>query len=242
MRAMSWYALPSVGLLAIASGCAGARAERAESPTARSVSTAQADSEEAIKRAADAQKRATEAGERVADAQAEVSKQQDRLAQAQEKLRQEQVKAEQAQQEAMRAMRESTQQAQQSQQQAAQALATQGEYVQRGQQTFSGQVTQASAEQIVVTPQAGKPMTFRVTERTRVQVDGRESSAADIQRGGDARVAYEVSGTEPTATVVQVITGRVGGERTAPSGTGTGGATPSAPQERSAPAYPPQGR
>jgi hypothetical protein len=50
-------------------------------------------------------------------------------------------------------------------------------------------------------------MTFRVTNQTQVRIDGRQASAGDIQQGGDARVAYQIAGNEPTATLVQVVTG-----------------------------------
>ncbi|HEY6004151.1 MAG TPA: hypothetical protein VIV57_14845 [Anaeromyxobacter sp.] len=44
-----------------------------------------------------------------------------------------------------------------------------------------------------------------VTEQTRVRIAGQVGSAADLRQGEDARVAYRVSGTEPTATEVQVM-------------------------------------
>ncbi len=203
MRTMVRYALPCAGLLVIAgSGCAGR--QRAESPTARHVESAQQQSQQALDRAAEAQKRASEQGARVAKAQREVQEAQRRLTESQQQLEKEQKKAEQLQQQAIEARSEASRQAEASQREASRALAKQGEYVERQQQTFSGQVTQATPDSIVVTPQVGEPMTFRVTDQTRVHIDGRKASAAEIQQGGDARVAYQISGTEPTAIVVRV--------------------------------------
>jgi alanyl-tRNA synthetase len=238
MRNMGWYTLPCVGLLAV-TACAGSRGEsRSDTPTARQVRSAQGQSEEALQRAAQAQKRASDQAERVAKAQRDVADAQARLNRAQEQLRQEQAKAEQFQREANEAMAVSSRQAKESQQQASRALAQQGEYVQRRQQTFSGLVTQATRDQLVVTPQSGQAMTFTLTDRTQVQVDGRRSSASEIPQGGDARVAYEVSGTEPTAVLVQVMTGHPAtGQPRAP--TEPGATEPSAPQ---APAGSPQQR
>ena len=210
MRTMMRYALPCAGLLVIGgSGCAG-RQTTAESPTARHVQSAQQQSQQALDRAAEAQKRASRQGERVAQAQREVQDAQRRLTEAQERLVDEQAKAEQLQQQAIEARMQATREVEASQQEASRALTQQGEHVKRREQTFSGQVSQAAADSIVVTPQVGEPMRFKVTGNTQVQIDGRKASSAQIQQGGDARVAYQVSGTEPTATVIQVITGEPG--------------------------------
>jgi hypothetical protein len=97
-------------------------------------------------------------------------------------------------------------------------------------------VSQANPDSIVVTPQAGSPMTFKINDRTQVQIDGRQASAGEIRQGGDARVAYQMSGAEPTATVIQVITGQVQRRSTSP---GTGTSSPSAPEPApSAPSEP----
>ncbi len=189
MRTMVQYALPCAGLLVIAgSGCAGR--QQAESPTARHVESAQQQSQQALDRAAEAQKRASEQGARVAKAQREVREAQRRLTEAQERLEKEQKKAEQLQQQAIEARSEAARQAEASQREASRALAKQGEYVERQEQTFSGQVTQATPDSIVVTPQVGEPMTFRVTDRTRVHIDGRRASAGEIQRGDLGRAAH----------------------------------------------------
>ncbi len=237
MRTMVRYALPCAGLLVMGgSGCAGRQS--AASPTARHVESAQQRSQQALDRAAEAQKRASRQGEVVAQAQREVQDAQRRLTEAQERLGNEQVKAEQLQQQAIEARTEATREAQASQQEASRALSLQGEHVKRREQTFSGQVSQATADSIVVTPQVGEPMRFKVTDNTRVQIDGRQASAGEIQQGGDARVAYQVSGTEPTATVVQVITGEPVRGAQPPRATEPGRTTPPAPSAPSTPGSP----
>jgi hypothetical protein len=201
------HALACAGLLVLG-GCA-ARQQHAESPTSRHVGSAQRESQQALERAAEAQKRASEQGERVARAEQEVRDAQRRLSEAQDRLKAEQEEAEQLQRQAVEARREAMPQAEASQREATQALTRQGEQVQREQHTFSGQLTGATPDSIVVTPQAGEPMTFKVTDRTQVQIDGRRASSAEIRQGGDARVSYQMSGSQPTAVVVQVMTGDV---------------------------------
>jgi colicin import membrane protein len=238
MRTMVRYALPCAGLLVIGGGGCAGRQETAASPTARHVESAQQQSQQALDRAAEAQKRASKQGERVAQAQREVQDAQRRLTAAQERLASEQEKAEQLQQQANEARAQATRDAQASQQEASRALTQQGDHVKRREQTFSGQVSQTAPDSIVVTPQVGEPMRFKVTGSTQVQIDGRRASAGEIQQGGDARVAYQISGTEPTATVVQVITGQPGrAAQPAPSAE-PGSTTPSAPTEPSAPSGP----
>jgi colicin import membrane protein len=238
MRTIVRYALPCAGVLVIAgSGCAGPQ-QSAESPTARHVESAQQQSQQALDRAAEAQKRASKQGERVAQAQRDVQDAQRRLTEAQKRLAGEQEKAEQLQQQAIEAEAQATREAQASQQEASRALTQQGEQVKRREQTFSGQVSQAAPDSIVVTPQVGAPMRFNVTGNTQVQIDGRRASAAEIQQGGDARVVYQISGSEPTATVVQVITGQPGRAAQPPPAAEPGSATPTAPSEPSAPSAP----
>ena len=130
-----------------------------------------------------------------------------RLDEAQRTAEAEAARARQAQQQANEAMTQATQQAQQSQAQASRQLTTQQQIVARGEQLVAGQVTRSSPEQLVVVPRGGQAMTFRITPQTRVQVDGRQASAAEILQGGDVRVSYDVTGSEPTARSVEIVTG-----------------------------------
>lgn len=210
MRKTKLWAVSCAGLFAVAaSGCSmtrGGRETASSDPAARQVAASQQQAEEAMERAREAQKKASEQAERAADAQREVRDAQQRLAEAQEKARQEQEKAQQLQQEAMRANEKATAQSRESQQQASQALTRQTERITSGEQVLAGQVLQATGEQIVVRPQGGgDPMTFVVNEQTRVEIGGQKGSATDLRQGEDARVSYEVSGTEPTAKSIQVL-------------------------------------
>lgn len=203
-----WGALSCAGLVAVGGiGCAGMRGRKASTdPGARQVQASQEQSERAIEQARDAQKKASDQAKRAADAQQDVQEAQQRLAQAQEKARQEQEKARQAQLDANKATERASAEAQEAQQQASRALAQQSQQTARGEQALSGQVLRASDDQLVVRPQGGgDTMTFRVTEQTRIEISGRQASASDLQQGEDARVSYEVSGTQPTALSVQVL-------------------------------------
>lgn len=205
-----WWALSGAVLLAGASGCKtmGGGSDRSAStdPAARQIAASQEASEKAIEQARDAQKKASDQARRAADAQREVQEAQQRLTQAQERSRQEQEKAQQLQREANEATERATAEAQRAQREASQALARQSARAERGEQMLSGQVIQATDEQLVVRPTTGgDTMTFRVTDETRIDISGRKGSASELRQGEDARVSYEVSGTEPRAVSIQVM-------------------------------------
>lgn len=221
------FGLSIVGLLAVAGACAH---QRSANPMEARVAASQGQSQEALKRAHDAQQTAAEQQKKAADARQEVAKAQQALTQAQQKAQVEQQKAQQLQQQANQATQQASREAQQSQRMATQQLSEQGRMVQRGELSVAGPVRDASSRSVTVeTPDQGA-MTFRVTDQTRVTIDGRQASAADIQPGADARVAYQVGGLEPSAMAIQVMTGnplhrgQTGGA--ASQGTGAGG-TPS---------------
>ncbi len=209
MRSWTRYGLPLAGIFAItATGCASTRqaSDSSGNPAARQVAASQKQTERALADASEAQKRASEQQRRAADAQRDVREAQRRLDEAQRRAEAETTKAKEVQRQANEATREATQQAQQAQAQASRQLANQEQIVARGEQLVAGQVTRASPTELVV-EQGGKAMTFTLTPDTRVQIDGRQASAADIVQGGEARVAYEVTGTEPTARSVHIMTG-----------------------------------
>jgi hypothetical protein len=224
------FGLSFVGLLAVAgAACAHQQSASSQNPMEARVAASQQQSQEALKRAHDAQQKAAEQEKKAVDARQEVAKAQQALTQAQQKAQAEQQQAQQLQQAANQATQEASRTAQQSQQMAAQQLSEQGRMVQRGELSVAGPVRQATQRSVTVqTPDQGA-MTFRVTDQTRVTIDGRQASAAEIQPGADARVAYQVGGLEPSAMAIQVMTGnplhgQPGGA--ASEGTGAGG-TPS---------------
>jgi dsDNA-specific endonuclease/ATPase MutS2 len=223
------FGLSFVGLLALALACAHQQSASTQNPMEARVAASQQQSQEALKRAHDAQQKAAEQEKKAADARQEVAKAQQALTQAQQKAQTEQQKAQQLQQQANQATQQASREAQQSQRTASQQLSEQGGMVQRGELSVAGPVRDASSRSVTVqTPDQGA-MTFRVTDQTRVTIDGRQASAAEIQPGADARVAYQVGGLEPSAMAIQVMTGnplhgQPGGA--ASQGTGAGG-TPS---------------
>jgi len=230
MRTGNPYALPLAGVLAVvASGCASRRASTSN-PAASRVEASQRQSEEALASAADAQEGASEQQKRAAEAQEEVRESQRRLEEAQQRAEQETAKAQQSQQQANQATQQATQDAQQSQQQASQQLA-QETLVRRGEQVLAGQVQRASPSQLVVQPHGGEEMTFQITDRTQVQIDGLRASASDITQGEDARVSYEMSGAQPTAVLVQVVTGNPSGSVGTAGATGAGAGTTTPPAD-----------
>ncbi len=212
MKSWTRYALPCAGLIAAtATGCASTRDSRASNPTASGVSASQERSHQALTGAADAQKRASEQQRRATEAQENVRDAQRRLDEAQRRAETEAAKARQAQQEANESARQASLQAEEAQQQATRQLTTQQRIVARGEQLIAGQVTRSSPNQIVVVPRGGEAMTFAITPDTRVEIDGRQASAAEIVQGRDVRVAYDATGSEPTARSVQIVTGNAAG-------------------------------
>lgn len=227
------HARAFAGLLILAgAGCAHQQQESSTTPAAAAVQTPQRQSQRALDRAREAQQRAADQERKAIAAQQEVQRLHQQLLRAQDHARQEQAKARQLQEQANLATRDATQQAERSQQQASRALAEQGRQLDRGELTVTGHVTHATADQLVVQPQSGGPMTFHVGSATRVLIDGHGANAADIQQGQDALVAYDVAGEQPTAKLVQIRTGRTGGAQE--QGTGSGNPAPrgSAPEQR----------
>lgn len=226
MKTQTTSALTCAGLLALAGACASSGQQSAANPTANTVQASQAQTEEALKRAQDAQKRAIDQEKRAVAAQQDVQRAQQQLTQAQQRARDEQAKAEQLQAQANEMMRASGQEVQQGQEQASKALSVQGKQVEQAQQSFAGRVQQMKGDQLSVAPPGGgQPMLFKVTDQTRVLIDGRPASASEIVPGEDARVAYQVGGVTPSAISVQVMTGNPVAPGTgsgSPQGTGSG--------------------
>ena len=220
----TWYVVPCAGLLA-AAGCAGSRGASSQNPTANAVEANQRQSQEALKQAHDAQAKATDQQEQVAAAQQDVQKDQQKLQQDQQKLKQEQQKEQQLQQQANQQTQQSAEQAQQGQAAATTALSRQGQQIANEQATFAGQVTRASGSQLSVKPPSGEPMTFRITNETKVLVDGRQGSLDRVLPGEDARVSYELGGPTPHATSVLIQTGNpaLGSQPSGSSGSSTMG-------------------
>jgi colicin import membrane protein len=207
-------------LVVTVGGCAGMRGGSSETggnPGAQKVENPQQQTEQALRQASESQKKASEQQKRAAEAQREVERKQQELQLAQQKAQTEQQKAQQLQLEANVATEQGAKQAQRSQQQASRALSQQSARIGRGEQQLQGQVSQATSRQLVMQTQGGQAMTFDLDADTRIRIDGREATAAQIQPGENALVSYEVSGTQPTARVVQISTGNPSPSGTAPT-------------------------
>jgi hypothetical protein len=147
--------------------------------------------------------------------------QQQALLKARDKEQAEQTKAMQLQQQANASTAAATRQAQQSQQAASQGLTREQQLAQRGTTVLSGNVMQVTPNHLVVQRQDGLSMKFRVTPQTYVSIDGKRASTAQILQGENALVSYQMSGTEPQAINVQVVTGKPqGGGGGSQQGTG----------------------
>lgn len=229
-----WVTIAMAGVAVTAGGCASMRGQRDASasgnPTAQRAEASQEQSQQALDRAADAQKKAAEQSRKATLAQQQVQKVQQELVEAQEKARVEQQKAQQLQTQASAATQDASRTTQRTQAQASSALSQQGQQMARHQQSTAGQVTGASAGSVTVRGHDGVSMTFLVDENTRVMVDGRPASSAELQPGEDAQIAYQVSGSQPTAMVIQVASGnpQTGSTPSRDDSTGTG-AGPASP-------------
>lgn len=233
MTAWKTYLLPLAGAVLVTSGCATARQHEANNnPAARQVAASQRRSQQALDSAQKAQQHASEQQRKAAEAQRDVQEAQRRLADAQHRAEAEAAKAQQAQWEANQATRAATQEATQAQQQASRQLANQEQIVTRGEQVVSGQVSSASSTQVVLQQPGGQPATFAVTPDTRVMIDGRRASAAEIVQGGEARVAYDVTGRSPRALSIQVMTGNVPAPGPAPAAPAPQDTAPASPDSR----------
>jgi hypothetical protein len=218
MRAQSWYALSSAGLLMFV-GCAGQQKQQAaQNPTAQRVETAQKQTQEQLKAAQEAQKEATKQQQVAAQAQQKVQEDQQKLQVDQQKAQQEIAKAQQAQRHANELTKQATGEVHRAQLQATAALDDESQRVKSGVQSFAGMVSQSSKGSLQVMPPSGDAMTFRVTSQTQILVDGQKGTMSKITPGSDARVAYDLSGPTPTARKVLVTTGTMTGS----SGTATG--------------------
>ena len=212
MASRTWTTVPLAGLLAVmASGCAAEKKETAAAPAnpaAQRVEAQQQAAKQALQDAKDAQQKANEQAQKAAQARADVRQKQQDLQQAQQTAKQEVASAQKLQEEANVATQKATKQVRETQQLATAGLARQSQMMEEGLQTISGRVVQSTAKQLTLRPTGGgEEMTLRVTGKTEFQVDGRRAHASDVPPGEEARVAYAVSGTKPTAAYVQVMTG-----------------------------------
>jgi hypothetical protein len=184
------YVLPLAGLIAVAgTSCASAQHPRPAEQAANAGATG-------------ANESLTQAQQRVDAAHQDVVRYQQQLADAQRRESDERGKLRQLQQQANPNARPLDEQA--SQAKAAPAPLAAGQAGASGERSISGHLLQATPRQLVLQSQDGQTMTLDLNDQTRVLVGGELRSAADLQQGADARVAYEDNNGRPTAIMVQV--------------------------------------
>lgn len=74
----------------------------------------------------------------------------------------------------------------------------------QGLRSAAGRITQASPNRVVLEDQSGRTVSFDIDPRTRVLVGTEQRSVADLQRGAEARVAYDPRQGQPAAAVIHV--------------------------------------
>ena len=70
--------------------------------------------------------------------------------------------------------------------------------------SVAGRVTESAADRLVIAPVVGTPMAVLVNAQTRVEVDGRTSSAAELAPGTEVRVLYRLEGAQLVAERLDV--------------------------------------
>ncbi|MFL5457948.1 MAG: hypothetical protein ACJ78X_16225, partial [Myxococcales bacterium] len=191
-----WLTLIPALALAACSHMGGSKSE-----STSQTSKAQTQASSAFQKAADAQKQANEEQSKAEQAQQEVTAAQKALAEAQAKAQGQQAKAEQAQQQAQQLAQQAQQEGQSSQQQALQYQKSEANTHQTLHQenqkswsqarNISGKVFQASSDSLKV--RAGdRDMNLQLSDSTAITVDGKSSSAQQIQPGSDVRASYQM--------------------------------------------------
>ena len=216
MPLQSRWVLPLAGLLALA-GSSCATTQRPSG--AEQASATDEQSKQEMRQAQEAQQRAAEQEKNVSAAREEVAKAQQQLAQAQRREGEERAKFQQLQQQASLHMSraQATQQAGPAPAAGAPGVpAPAGQQALAGPQTISGHVLQARPNQLVIQERNGQTLTLDVNDRTQIFVGSERRSAAELQQGADARVAYDNASGRPTALTVEVP--RAGAAAPAPAG------------------------
>jgi len=203
-----WLTLIPALALAACSHMGGSKNE-----STSQTSKAQTQASSAFHKAADAQKQANDEQAKAEQAQQEVTASQKALAEAQAKAQGQQAKAEQAQQQAQQLDQQAQQEAQSSQQQALQFQKSEADMHQtlhqENQQSWSqarninGKVFQASSDSVKVRA-SDRDMNLKLSDSTAISVDGRPSSAKQIQPGSEGRASYQMVDGQAQALKIDV--------------------------------------
>ena len=256
-----WGALAAGTVIALGfAGCRqeGEQRQQPEGGVAGQVEAAQRQAQEAFEKAQRAQQQAGEQQQAAQRAQTDQEKAAQQAQEAEQRAQTEQQKAQQAQQQAEQQARQAQQQASQAQQQASRAM--QQEQMERQQQaqaqrqpspgagamaggattqpqqqtptqTVSGQLVEASPNEIRVGPATGNEIRLQVNPNTQVTQNGQTASVSDLQPGSQVRASYNVQQGQAVATRIEATSpspgttgqqrpsGTMGGQQQQPSGT-----------------------
>jgi hypothetical protein len=167
---------------------------------------------QALEHAAQAQHNATEEQQKAEELQRQVTQKQRELAEAQANALAQVAKAEQTQREAQRLEQQTHPQILQAQQQALRLQRTEAltlrnihqESLKRWTQTqqVSGTAVDASDEVVRLRSRNRGDIRLKLSPETAVTVDGKQSSASNIQPGSDVRASYQVIDGQATAVTL----------------------------------------
>jgi hypothetical protein len=93
-----------------------------------------------------------------------------------------------------------------------------------GTKTIAGQIAEVSQDRMTLKKSDGTPMNLRVTNSTKVTVDGQKGSVESLRQGDEVRASYAQSGGSATAMKIDVKRTRGSGSSStgSPSDTGSG--------------------
>lgn len=199
---MKWGVGAVAAALALASGCMTRETKSEPVNPARS---AEANSAKALEDAHKAQQAALDAQKKDEQAQKSLQDARTKLTQAESAATQAHAQAQQAQAQARAQTQEATKEAQASQQEALQALNTQAQQrnqqsrafheakaSQAGAQTISGELVQASANEVVLKTSDQPHLALRVGSGTTATLNGKEVSVSQLPPGAQVRASFDM--------------------------------------------------
>lgn len=85
------------------------------------------------------------------------------------------------------------------------------------QQSVTGTLAQASADEVKVDSASQPGLKLKVNKSTRITVDGKDASASDLREGAQVRASYQGSGDSATAIRIEAKSAKGSSETTPPS-------------------------
>lgn len=206
-------------IVALGTGCATAKSDKAMDPERQQISQAQAESKEAFERAQQAQQAAIDAENKSTQAEKDVTTARKQLEDAQARAQQARVEAQQAQKVAQETAQEAQRQALKSQKTALKAQQQQSvqerqqskafyqaQAKQATSQSINGRVVNVSGKSLVVKPDNEPPMTLTMGNDSNISLDGRKVTVQQLPEGSQVRANYELKQDgEPRVTNIEAL-------------------------------------